>query len=38
MVIHIPSLYPLYRGADWPERETFDMAMVLWGTLNPSAC
>ena len=21
----IPSLYPLYRGADWPERETFDM-------------
>jgi len=21
----IPSLYPLFRGADWPERETFDM-------------
>jgi len=21
----IPSLYPLYRGSDWPERETFDM-------------
>ena len=21
----IPSLYGLYRGADWPERETFDM-------------
>ena len=21
----IPSLYQLYRGSDWPERETFDM-------------
>jgi NAD(P)H-quinone oxidoreductase subunit J len=21
----IPSLYPLYRGADWQERETYDM-------------
>ena len=23
--LSIPSLYPLYRGSDWPERETFDM-------------
>jgi NAD(P)H-quinone oxidoreductase subunit J len=23
--LSIPSLYPLYRGADWQERETFDM-------------
>ena len=23
--LSIPSLYQLYRGSDWPERETFDM-------------
>jgi NAD(P)H-quinone oxidoreductase subunit J len=26
----IPSLYPLFRGADWFERETFDMFGIAY--------
>ena len=26
----VPSLYPLFRGADWQERETFDLFGILF--------
>ncbi|MFM7651746.1 MAG: NAD(P)H-quinone oxidoreductase subunit J [Vulcanococcus sp.] len=28
--LSIPSLYGLFRGADWPERETFDMFGITY--------